>query len=197
MIPSTAKWTDVPVVISINLKLPAESSIANAMKTTNRINLSARNGTLLPSSTHISSSAPSSLRPNPKPNWNLSTNHPSTLPPTANPIPLSAPGNSTPSSTTGNKNIRSNKVLSASSVYRSIGMSPIGISSFVRHICRFLLCFTGEYYSLLYKRNKRALPEYPPVSFIIPSFSKFCFSMYQKCLGFRGNWYMPIHESPT
>ncbi len=110
----------VPVVISINLKLPAESSIANAMKTTSRINLSARNGTQLPSSMHISNSVPSLPRPNPKPNWNLSTNHPSTLPPTANLIPLSAPGNSTPFSTTGNKNIRSNKVLSASSVYRSI-----------------------------------------------------------------------------
>ena len=47
------------------------------------------------------------------------------------------------------------------------------------------------------KKNKRALLEHPPASFIIPSLGKLCFSMYQNCLNFRQNWYMLIHESPT
>ena len=63
---------------------------------------------------------------------------------------------------------------------RSIGMSSIGVSYIGLSVCRlsvyrllsgilcrFLLCFTGECYSPLHK-NKRALPEYPPASFIIP-----------------------------
>ena len=46
-------------------------------------------------------------------------------------------------------------------------------------------------------KNKRVLLEHPPASFIIPSLGKLCFSMYQKRLSYRQNWYMLIHESPT